>query len=117
MKSAAISRFVVVAAVLALMSLSTTLLAQISFHGLYSANIASLTPNGSAEIAGNADSTKVLRLTPDGSAHVSGSRLVQHAAAGYRSFSTTSKFRITHNSSAGVGRQTGSGLCYSKFEW
>jgi hypothetical protein len=93
MKSAVVSRFVIVAAVVLM---STPLFAQISFTDFSSTS--GLTLNGSAVQAGN-----VLRLTSDGTNHVTGTAWFSPRQPVTGSFSTTFSFRITHASQPADG--------------
>ena len=94
MKTAAISRFVIAAAVLVL--ISTPLFAQISFPDFSNTN--NLTPNGSAAQVGN-----VLRLTADGTNHVTGTAWFNTRQPVTGAFSTTFSFQITHASQPADG--------------
>lgn len=99
MKTTAISRFVIAAAVLALMS--TPLFAQISFTGF--SDLSNLSTNGSTTNNGGS----VLSLTTDGQSHVSGSAWFKTRQPVTGSFSTTFQFRITHIGANGSGPADG----------
>ncbi len=104
MKTAAISRFVVMAAIaVVVVGGSAPLLAQINFSPNFSTAVtdggnANLTLKGSATLINGGT---VLRLTPDGTQHVSGSAWFSPQQAVTGGFSTTFTFQISHGTGFG----------------